>query len=127
MCVVDRRMSRMGDVPRIYLNGLANCKFEQSQLDIFMVCDNAASFGKLLFRVAVGIGGLLCTVGLDEVAMPSWFGYVDYAVKTRGEWLMLEVPIRYRQNCIYFKTTIVNGIINPDTHSLLVGNSSAFS
>lgn len=33
----------------------------------------------------------------------------------------MEVPIRYRQNCIYYKTTIVNNMISSDAHSLLVG------
>ena len=82
-------MSRMGDFPRFNLNNLDNCIFEQSNLDIFMVCDNAISFGKNLFRVTVGTGGLLCAVSIDEVVMPTWFGYMDYAVKTRGEWLVL--------------------------------------
>jgi hypothetical protein len=94
MCVLDRRISRgdkggekgswEGRGRSIDLNGLANCKFEQSQQDILMVCDNATSIGKLLFRVTVAAGRLGCSVGLDAVILPQWFNYVDFAVKVSG-------------------------------------------
>jgi hypothetical protein len=125
MCVLDRRMSRV-EGRRVDLNGLANCKFEQSQQDIFMVCDNATSIGKLLYVVTVGTEGLGCTVGMEPVLLPQWFGYAEFAVKVSGTWLVLEVPIRYRQNCIYYKTTVVDGRIG-DTSSLLVGTTVSAS
>jgi hypothetical protein len=40
---------------------------------------------------------------------------------------LLEVPIRYRQNCIYYKTTFVDGLIISEPYSLLVGTSPSAS
>lgn len=122
-CVVNRQLFTGSGIE---LNGLANCKFEKSQQDILMVCDNSTSIGKLLYNVTVGAGGLGCVVGLTSVKLPRWFSYGDFAVKLSGGWLALEVPIRYRQNCIYYKTTIIDNTI-AEPYSLLVGNSAAQS
>lgn len=91
-----------------------------------MVCDNATSVGKLLYIVTVGIGGLGCTVGIEPIPLPQWLTYAEFAAKVSGTWLILEVPIRYRQNCIYYKTTMVDGRI-ADTYSLLVGTTPSAS
>jgi hypothetical protein len=123
-CVVNRQMNAGGSMD---ISGLANCKFEQSQQHILMVCDNSTSIGKLLFNITVTTGKLGCLVGKEPVKLPRWFSYGDFAAKLSGSWLALEVPIRYRQNCIYYKTTILNSQINADNYSLLVGASQSES
>ena len=83
-----------------------------SERDILMTCDNSTSGDVLIYNVTVRADRESCGVSIKNIKTPKWLSYGSFKVKLSGEYVIFEVPIRYKQNCIYYKRLMSNSQVS---------------
>ena len=105
MCVRNRKLPE-GVVPNW---ALSDCKFSSHHDAILMKCFNSSSGLTEIYRVNVALSGdEECECELKEITIASWFDYQEFEVLYSQGYILLEAPIRYARNKIYYKAALTS-------------------
>ena len=104
LCVRKRKLPE-GIIPNW---ALTDCNFNDHRDAILMTCFNSSSGLLEIYNVTVR---LLkeedeCEYELKPIRIASWFQYQDFEVLYSQGFILLEAPIRYERNKVYYKAEL---------------------